>query len=200
LRPRTKKGAIGELSQAVKQLREALGQTQQQFAQTLHTAITTIARYETGRAPQGRFLARLAEVANQNNLTDLAKSFRDALTRELGVWETTGYDLLIEPKTDTERLYVAAVLAILRTPDHTSAIPPLNKVLSKAAGIAIELLSGAQKSNALRQSARELAKAGKTAEEISSHLQVPVEDVRKFLNWVRLEELIEERRSRGFIQ
>jgi transcriptional regulator with XRE-family HTH domain len=87
MRP-TKQTPLGELSQGVKNLREVLGQTQQQFALTLGTAITTIARYETGREPHGRSLASLAEVAEKHGYKRLAKTFRTALVKELG-WRPT---------------------------------------------------------------------------------------------------------------
>lgn len=188
LRPRTKKREIGEHSRAVKRLRESLGQTQQQFAHTLNTSITTIARYETGRAPQGWFLARLAEVAGQNNLTDLATFFRASLVKELGEWDTTGYTLAIEPKDDVERLYVAAVLSVLRNDQFTRLIPRLNGFLSEVAKMSIEKLDWHKKNREAQRLTREMAKAGNTPDEIASRVGVPVEEVRQFLSWFRLEE------------
>jgi transcriptional regulator with XRE-family HTH domain len=188
LRPRTNKREVGELSNAVKELREALGQTQQQFAQTLSTAITTIARYETGRAPKGWFLARLAEVAGQNNLTDLATFFRGALVKELGSWDSTGYTLALEPKDDVERLYVSAVLSVLRNKQYTSMLPQLNKVLGDVAKMSIEKLEWHKRNREAQQIAREMASTGNNPDEIASRVGLPVEEVRRFLSWVRLEE------------
>src|SRR5258706_4598816 len=130
MRPREKTDDVGDLSKAVKLLRGSLGQTQQQFAHTLSTAITTVARWETGRAPKGLFLVRLAEVAAQNKLADLEKIFRDALAQELGTWDTSGFNLALEPKNDAERLHVAAVLAMLRNPQYSRSLPQLRKILS----------------------------------------------------------------------
>jgi transcriptional regulator with XRE-family HTH domain len=165
-----------------------LGQTQQQFAQTLNTAITTIARYETGRSPQGWFLARLAEVAGQNNLTELATIFRGALVKELGSWDSTGYTLAIEPKDDVERLYVSAVLVVLRNSEFTRLIPQLNNVLAKVAKLSIEKLEWHKKNKELQRIVREMATAGKTPDEIASRIGLPVQEVRQFLGWDRFME------------
>jgi transcriptional regulator with XRE-family HTH domain len=190
MRPRTRNKQIGELSQAVKKLREALGQTQQEFAQTLNAAITTIARYETGRSPKGWFLARLAEIASQNNQIELSKVFRGALIKELGSWDSTGYTLDLEPKDDRERLYVAAVLTVLRNEQFTHLLPRLKSALADVAKLNIDKLEWTKKNRIAQQTAREMSKAGKTPDEIATEVGVPVEEVRQFLNWVRLEELI----------
>ena len=139
-------------------------------------------------------LVRLSEVASQNNLTELANRFHDALTRELGTWDSADYDLLIEPKNDAERLYVAAVLSVLRNPQYADVLPALNKALSGAATKSIQILELASRKISLQQTARDLVKAGKTADEIAAQIEIPVEEVRKFLNWVRFEELLCEHR------
>jgi transcriptional regulator with XRE-family HTH domain len=189
LRPRTKNNQVGELSQAVKKLREALGQTQQDFAQTLDAAITTIARYETGRAPKGGYLARLAEIASQNNLIELSEVFRGALIEELGSWDSTGYTLDLEPKDDRERLYVAAVMTVLRNPQFTKVISELNKALKPVAAMNIEKLAWTKNNRTAQRTAREMSQAGKTPDEIALKVGVPVEEVREFLSWVRFEEI-----------
>lgn len=63
MRPRSKSTKPSQLSVAVTELRKQLGQTQQQFAQTLDVTITTIARYETSRSPSGAVLIRLRGLA-----------------------------------------------------------------------------------------------------------------------------------------
>jgi len=73
------------VSRALIELRKLLGETQQQFASRLGTAITTIARYETSRPPRGRVLARLEQIARSEGHTNCARTFRSALERELGV-------------------------------------------------------------------------------------------------------------------
>ena len=54
-----------------------MGMTQQRFAvEALKTAITTVARYETTHPPRGDALLRLAKIAVQNDLPDLAARFQ----------------------------------------------------------------------------------------------------------------------------
>jgi transcriptional regulator with XRE-family HTH domain len=64
-------------SQAVVNLRKAMGKTQQEFAVfVLDCAISTLARYETSDPPRGEALLKLAEVASSNGLDGLANSFK----------------------------------------------------------------------------------------------------------------------------
>src|SRR5579862_6490548 len=73
------------VSDAVRKLRKELGESQQQFAYRMKTAIRTVARYETVRPPRGRVLRQLEVIAMENNLVHLARVFRGALSQELGM-------------------------------------------------------------------------------------------------------------------
>lgn len=73
------------VSEAVRSLRVALGESQQAFAYRMKTAIRTIARYETTRPPKGKALSEFYRVATENGNQDLAAVFRNALTAEMGV-------------------------------------------------------------------------------------------------------------------
>lgn len=73
------------VSDAVRKLRKELGESQQQFAYRMKTAIRTIARYETVRPPKGKVLRRLEVLATENNLHHLADVFHGALNQELGM-------------------------------------------------------------------------------------------------------------------
>jgi len=73
------------LCEAVRELRIALGESQQAFAYRMKTAIRTIARYEAGTPPKGKALAELFWVASDSGNQDLAKVFQAALTAEIGV-------------------------------------------------------------------------------------------------------------------
>lgn len=72
------------VSQAVRDLRTALGESQQAFAYRMKSAIRTVARYETVRPPKGRALAELQQVATDTGHHKLATIFKDALIAELG--------------------------------------------------------------------------------------------------------------------
>jgi transcriptional regulator with XRE-family HTH domain len=197
MRPRTKDKEVNELSRGVKSLREALRQTQQEFAQTLGTAITTIARYETGRAPRGRSLATLASVADQNKLSELTELFRRALTRELGSWNSAGFVLDLEARNDQERLYVSSLLAVLRNPQYTAVLPKLNKALLETAKTCIEIFEAHKRSQAARRTARDMLREGSTPDAIAERLGVPVADIHQFLNFVAFVEAVEALKKRS---
>jgi transcriptional regulator with XRE-family HTH domain len=63
------------VTDAVRRLRLALGDTQQQFAARTGLAISTVVRYELSRPPRGKQLAEFAVLAERNGLHDLARTF-----------------------------------------------------------------------------------------------------------------------------
>src|SRR5580693_2027022 len=79
MRPRTRSTKPSRLSASVTELRKELRQTQQQFAQTLETSITAIARYETTRSPSGDILLRLDKLAREHDRVDLSDVFYSAM-------------------------------------------------------------------------------------------------------------------------
>lgn len=78
-------------SEALKALRAALGETQQQFAHRVGMAITTIARYETSRPPRGSVLVTFANIAEENGLHEIATRFNNAIIREMGLVSSRAY-------------------------------------------------------------------------------------------------------------
>ena len=72
------------LASSIRELRRRLGDTQMQFSRRMGWHITTLARYETKRAPSGRVLVELEVAACNNGESELAKVFNDALCEELG--------------------------------------------------------------------------------------------------------------------
>ena len=73
------------LLNTVRELRVALGDTQQSFAQRLKLAISTVVRWELSRPPTGKALAILARAADDAGHHDLAGVFLAALAQELGL-------------------------------------------------------------------------------------------------------------------
>ena len=73
------------LCEAVRNLRTALGESQQAFAYRMKTAIRTIARYETNAPPKGKALAELFWAATETGNQEIARVFQEALTAEIGV-------------------------------------------------------------------------------------------------------------------
>ena len=107
MRPRTRKEPPSRLSAAVTQLRQALGQTQQQFAQTLGTAVTSIARYETSRNPSGPILVRLKDLTR--HLMGYVADDRPEVRRKLCDLEDIFYSALVN-EFPTYRLGLVSTL------------------------------------------------------------------------------------------
>jgi transcriptional regulator with XRE-family HTH domain len=74
---------LHELSQAVRDLRSAIGVTQQEFASRFPTAIRTVARWENNQPPRGQALVRLAQMAAGLGHEELAGRFVQALQLEM---------------------------------------------------------------------------------------------------------------------
>ena len=63
-------------------LRNAIGETQQQFAQRIGTTVTTVARYETNRPPKGAALEQLSALARSVGKLEIAYVFERESARE----------------------------------------------------------------------------------------------------------------------
>jgi transcriptional regulator with XRE-family HTH domain len=88
------------LIDAVKELRSALGLSQQAFATQLDLSIRAVVNYEKDRAPAARALARLERLASVTEHPELARVFRDALGDELG------FGMSDRPPLSAEELYL----------------------------------------------------------------------------------------------
>ncbi|MCL6508602.1 MAG: hypothetical protein K6T59_16440 [Bryobacteraceae bacterium] len=77
--------ARSPVSRAVRELRQAYGESQQAFAYRTKTAIRTIARYETVRPPRGAELSQFLELAIAKQRHDLAEIFARAMADELQI-------------------------------------------------------------------------------------------------------------------
>ena len=71
--------------EAVRQLRQHLGESLQAFATRLDLSIRAVANYEKDRAPTGKALAALAHAAADAGRHDLAYEFMRALATELNL-------------------------------------------------------------------------------------------------------------------
>jgi len=89
-------------------LRAALGDSQQQFANRLQTAVTTVARYETSRPPSGTALADLARLASDIGRGDLVFEFLSALGREMNFRQIKGGVISIDAASREPRGYLLA--------------------------------------------------------------------------------------------
>jgi len=109
------------LSKAALQLRLALGETQQQFAARLGTAITTIARYETVRPPSGLHLGPYLKVAAEHRFLDIAIVFKKAIEREFGVLDgpLSYHEKFLERHLVDVLEQIQTICQIFESPDFT---------------------------------------------------------------------------------
>ena len=69
-------------SKAIRDLRQEMHLTQQEFANRLGIAIRTIARWENDQPPHGAALVKLAQLANARELASIEDCFVSALADE----------------------------------------------------------------------------------------------------------------------
>jgi transcriptional regulator with XRE-family HTH domain len=169
------------VTNAVLGLRTAIGETQQEFAYRMKTAIRTIARWETVRPPRGKALADLARVAEETGQKELAGVFRTAISKELGTWDTSEFESIgIEPRTETEKLWTAALLATLRNPEFDDVRVKLIPLLRRPAEACIKNIEHRKLSARLEKETNRLLDMGVEPEMIAKDLNVPEADVRKY--------------------
>lgn len=67
----------------IKALRQAVGDTQQQFAQRMGWAISSVVRYETSRTIQGVALVAAERLAHKENFNDFSELLRDCIRKDM---------------------------------------------------------------------------------------------------------------------
>jgi transcriptional regulator with XRE-family HTH domain len=119
------------LNAAVKELRRALGLSQQAFATQLKLSIPAVVNYEKDRAPSARALAQLEQLASDNDHPELARIFRDALGSELG------FGMSDRPPLSGEELYLDRAFrrCVFENPRHPIAL----KIRKLLQGYAVQL-------------------------------------------------------------
>jgi transcriptional regulator with XRE-family HTH domain len=124
-----------ELTEAVRKLRGHFGETQQQFAARMNSAIITVARWETTRPPSGKSLEQLLAIARSEALTECSNLFEQALAGNIESPDSAAAsNELFENKR--ERAFVMALITALRNPEQyrdvtRSVEPALRKVLDE---------------------------------------------------------------------
>jgi transcriptional regulator with XRE-family HTH domain len=112
-----KKQMQSTVSDAVRELRVSLGESQQAFAYRMKSAIRSVARWESVRPPKAKTLAQLERIASENGQPQLAKRFQEALVQELQVPEFS-FTIDTRPRNDEEAFHVSVLLDILRSPRY----------------------------------------------------------------------------------
>ena len=132
---------VHPLCKAAREVRLAVGETQQQFAARMQAAIRTIARYETVRPPASRALIKYRIVAEHAaGRPDLAKLFENAYEGEIGrgpgdlqhVWDEDRFGPAVRTKNDNELGWAHAILRVLRDEKYASIRPELARLLLPA--------------------------------------------------------------------
>lgn len=116
---------LNAAQRAVRDLRKALGESQQAFAYRMKTAVRTIARWETVQSPPVLALGQLVTIAKEAGQKEIAQVFAEALARELGydspgtVVKISDLHISVTIKAE-EKPHFEALLLMLRNPDQCS--------------------------------------------------------------------------------
>ena len=126
--------------QAVRALREHLGESQQAFATRLGLSMRAVCNYEKDRGPTGKSLAALAKAASDAGRLDLAQTFIRALGKDLelerlkgvvGSWERSGGNpqgyMVVHSDGVKEQEYTQAFYHAFRMFTDTDPEDPNNK-------------------------------------------------------------------------
>ena len=179
------------IQDAVRQVRKALGETQEQFARRLRTVVRTIARYEGDRPPTGLVLAQLKQLADANGLPDVAHVFEDAIIRELGQdhIQNLGEFYSMTLTKPEEIRPVRALIEALRNPEYRQIGARAIRVLTPVIEDIQKPIEQARR--AVRQADAMLAvhREGKTAKQIAEFFGVPIGQVRA---WKRQNGLMDD--------
>jgi transcriptional regulator with XRE-family HTH domain len=165
--------------EAVRSLRQHIGESQQAFATRLGLSIRAIANYEAGRRPTGYALRALEAAAQDADRPELAAVFRAALADELKSWDPKIEHKLLSAYTPTEKLLVAALLRALRKPAHAKFIPQIAALLEEPIDEVTRHWETVSLDRELRKRVDEMLNAGKTPEEISQALPLaPLDEIK----------------------
>jgi transcriptional regulator with XRE-family HTH domain len=117
--------STGNLREAVRSLRVAMGLTQTKFAERVSVSLPTVQRWEKVVPPRGKALYSLSRLASEIGKMDLSSLFLSALTRELSANERV---LLDKSETKEERYWKLALVALLRNRQFPSLWRDVEKV------------------------------------------------------------------------
>ena len=163
------------INELVRKLRLGLGDTQQDFAQRLQTAIRTVARWEAGHSPNNRAVAQLEQLAREHGFTDLADGFRTGLSKSIGsrLALVAESDLRLNlPGTREEKILVHAFLLALRNPHHAKLASSLKQSLKRISAAAEQMVESLETEERLGKAVDLLLAGGTSPEAIASMLKV----------------------------
>jgi transcriptional regulator with XRE-family HTH domain len=172
------------INDLVRKLRLALGDSQQEFAQRLNSAIRTIARWESGQSPNHKAISQLERIARERGLIDLADGFRAVLSKRIGrefSAETEFDPTMNVPTTREEHRLVDAFLQVLRQPGHGALASSFRESLEPVAVAREDFLEGIETHARHEAAVHLLLDRGEAPEKIASELKVDLE----WVKWLR---------------
>jgi transcriptional regulator with XRE-family HTH domain len=164
-----------ELIATVRKLREALGDTQQAFADRLGLAIASVIRYERNRVPRGKALARLENVASANGFEDYSTIFRKALDEEFAVPTPTPSGKAIQFRNDDEAELALALLDVLRQDGYAKEAKAVKKVLAPVIAARQRSAEEDEARDMQRQAIVRLLETGRAAQEVLNLFRITPE-------------------------
>jgi transcriptional regulator with XRE-family HTH domain len=176
---------------AARDLRLALGESQQNFGIRLGSSTISVARYERSRAPRGKVLAKLAEIAADRGLDRLEDTFRRALSDELGGPPPAG--LLTEPLHSGEKDLIFALLEILRKAQYAKEAEEVRRILRRVAHQRKEDADFLEAQQRGRSAITRLLRKGYGVDSIRTRMGEPIEKIAEALFRSADIELIQQR-------
>jgi transcriptional regulator with XRE-family HTH domain len=164
---------------AVRELRADLGENQQTFGMRLGLSTISVARYERSRAPRGKVLARLAEIAADRGLDKLEDTFRRALNEEFGGATPAGSK--VDFSNAGEQDLILALLDILRKPQYAREAETVKQILEPVALLRRENADFLEAQQRGRIAIIKLLRKGYAVEVIMSRMGEPVERIAEAL-------------------
>jgi transcriptional regulator with XRE-family HTH domain len=156
-----------------------LGETQDTFAERLGTAKSSLVRYESNRPPHGAVLARLAAIAEEHGQQECVLIFRRALAAEVGDQVQPKIDF----RSDEEREYVLALLAVFRNSDeYAEELKGVKQALKRPKGRNQKELEEWRAAEGVKRAMFKLLEEGRPIQAVADLLGVPTETVDKAAN------------------
>jgi len=160
---------------AVRELRLCLEESQQNFGIRLGLSTVSVARYERSRAPRGKVLAKLADIAAEQGLDQLEDIFRRASSDEFGGLPLTGS--LIESIDPGAKDWVLAFLDALRRPQYTKEAAMVKRILEPIAHQRREDADSLEAQQRGRTAITRLLRKGYDANTIKTRMGEPIEKI-----------------------
>ena len=135
------------ISDAVRRLRIAFGETQQRFAERLGTALITVTRWETSRPPTtDSALDQLEKLARDKGLEEYAEVFKSARTdRSRAARLRTAAVAPLALQNEQETNWCSALLRAMRNPQqYAPELQTIESALSRPLADIEEVISNAQ--------------------------------------------------------